>query len=144
MSKTAIVVWGGPSQGKSSSVREIVTRIHTVFINALIDFRIKGEIDILTLITIGKFKIGVESQGTPDNRLDSSLQLFVREQCDVIVCAAPDQERVQRSIEGLRSVGYDILRTSNYSSREKDSHTINELFADHMLLLIREVLRGKI
>lgn len=144
MRKTAIAVWGGPSQGKSSSVREIVTRIHTVFLNALIDFRVKGEVDVLTLITIGRFKIGIESQGAPDSRLDGSLQLFIKEQCDVIVCAVPEGEGTLRSMERLRVEGYDILRTSNYFCRDKDSHAVNELFADHILLLIREILRGRI
>lgn len=141
MKKTAIAIWGHSSQGKSSSIIEIVNAIPLQYPGAVIDMRISGK-DIQVILMIGKVKIGIESQGDPGGRLQKSLDLFVQENCDIIICATRTRGETVTSVEALFPA-YEIVWASNYFSREKNTHQSNQLFARHMILLLEEIMAGR-
>ena len=144
MKKTTIAIWGNANQGKSSSIREIATLIETNFPKVEVDYRIIG-VDILVIITIGKIKIGIESQGDPGSRLEASLKLFVEEGCDIIICSTRTRGATVWFVEALNQKhGYDIIWTSNYFSWEKSSDQINRLFAEHIVNLIKQLIDGNL
>src|SRR5580693_7524427 len=86
MKKTVIAISGASNQGKSASIKEIVQRITLRFPSAFVDYKINTA-DVKAIIQIGHVKIGIESQGDPGSRLGASLQEFIKEGCDIIVCA---------------------------------------------------------
>jgi hypothetical protein len=145
MKKTIIAIFGASNQGKSSSIKEIVNRFNIIFPTAIIDYKITGT-DILVIIRIGKVKIGVESHGDPGSRLESSLQLFVKEKCDIIVCATRTRGATVELVNNMFSIHhYDVIWTSNYFSNEKYSPNnpiINHFFADHIIFLIQQIMNG--
>jgi len=143
MKKTVIAIWGASNQGKSSSINEIVNRLPAHFPTAHIDIRIAGG-DIQAIVTIGSVKIGIESAGDPGGRLPTSLALFVREGCEVIICATRTRGSTVTAVEALHPQHqFDIVWTSNYCSREKPIVNSNRYFAEHMLFMLREVLAGR-
>ncbi|HEX7755818.1 MAG TPA: hypothetical protein VF421_10770 [Niabella sp.] len=143
MKKTVIAVWGASNQGKSSSIKEFIHRLPTRFPTAHIDTRISGG-DTQVIITIGSVKIGVESAGDPGSRLPASLALFIREGCEVIICATRTRGNTVTEVEGLHTRhGFDIVWASNYYSREKLTTDSNRYFADHVLFMLGEILAGR-
>lgn len=141
MKKTAIAIWGHSEQGKSSSIWEIVKAIPRHFPGAVIDKRINGQ-DIQVIIQAGKVRIGVESQGDPGGRLQRSLDLFVLENCDIIICATRTRGDTVTSVEGLFPA-YEVVWASNYFSREKNIDQSNRIFSNHIILLLEEIIAGR-
>lgn len=143
MKKTVIAIWGESNQGKSSSIRTIVDLVPTLFRGADVDVRIGGG-DVQVIITIGEIKIGVESQGDPGGRLHRSLDLFVEEECDVIICSTRTRGSTVQSVEALNTEnGYDIMWTSNYFCREKSIDDSNQYFAEHILFVVGLIMAGR-
>lgn len=143
MNKTVLVVWGASNQGKSSSIKEIVNLLPSRFPTAFVDMRIPGG-DIQAIVTIGKVKIGIESAGDPGSRLPTSLQLFIREGCEVIVCATRTRGSTVTEVEAVHvKHKFDIVWTSNYYSREKNVPDSNRYFAEHILFMLSEILASK-
>jgi len=118
---------GNANQGKSSSIREIAALLETSFPKVQLDYRVLGA-DILVIITIGKIKIGLESQGDPGSRLEGRLKLFLKEECEIIIFSTRTRGSTVRFVEVLNQKhGYDIIWTSNYFCWESDSDRINRL-----------------
>ena len=145
MKKTVIAISGASNQGKSASIKEIVQRITLRFPSAFVDYKINTA-DVKAIIQIGHVKIGIESQGDPGSRLGASLQEFIKEGCDIIVCATRTRgETVELVNEMFAKYHYDIIWTSNYFSNEKydpNNPIINHFFADHMIFLVQQVMNN--
>ena len=140
MKNTAIAIWGDGGQGKSTAIKEIVNAISFHYPKAIIDVRIEGN-DIQVIILIGKVKIGIESQGDPGGRLQRSLDLFVMENCHIIICATRTRGGTVKSVEGLFPT-YEIIWTSNYYSREKKINDSNLMFSNHIIAMLQEIMAG--
>ncbi|MES2329900.1 MAG: hypothetical protein V4539_09875 [Bacteroidota bacterium] len=141
MKKTVIAIWGHSAQGKSSSIKEIVNAISFHYPRSVIDTRISGN-DIQVIIQLDKVKIGVESQGDPGGRLQRSLDLFLQENCDIIICATRTRGDTVTSVEGLFPA-YEVVWASNYFSREKNIDQSNRIFSNHIILLLEEIIAGR-
>ncbi|MCD6678941.1 hypothetical protein [Vibrio cholerae] len=74
------------SSGKTSTLREVFNQLRTKYPTAPIDI-INNGADITVVIDINGIKVGIESQGDPNSRLQTSLPYFVSLKCDVIFCA---------------------------------------------------------
>jgi ABC-type multidrug transport system ATPase subunit len=85
MKTQIIALYGRSNIGKTTTLKLVVEKLKKLP-NAT--FQVFTETpDIKVIITIGKTKIGIESQGDPDGRLEESLDYFIRVECDVIICA---------------------------------------------------------
>ena len=89
--KNIYAIYGRAEIGKTSTVREIYNLLIEKFGKQIIVetetniFSHKGDIRVTVKIN-GKL-IGIESQGDPDSRLKASLDIFVKVNCDIILCA---------------------------------------------------------
>jgi cytidylate kinase len=145
MKKTVIAISGASNKGKSASITEIVQRVTLHFPSTVVDYKITA-VDVKAIIQIGNVKIGVESQGDPGSRLGASLQEFIKEGCDIIICATRTRgETVELVNEMFSLYRFDIIWTSNYFSKEKydpKNPVINHLFADHIIFLVQQVMNN--
>ncbi|MCW4451159.1 hypothetical protein OK344_02945 [Kaistella sp. BT6-1-3] len=89
--KNIYALYGRGEIGKTSTIKEVYKLLIKKFGNKIIVetdtniFYEKGDIRVTVKIN-GKL-IGIESQGDPDSRLKTSLNIFVEMNCDIILCA---------------------------------------------------------
>ena len=74
------------SSGKTSTLNEVFNQLKTKYPIVPINI-INNGADITVVIDINGKKVGIESQGDPNSRLQTSLPYFVSLKCDVIFCA---------------------------------------------------------
>jgi hypothetical protein len=77
----------GALRKAAENSRMVYERLLDEHPNAQRGFLIDGSVDVRVVLMIDDVKIGIEGQGDPNARLKESLELFVREECRVIVCA---------------------------------------------------------
>ena len=85
MKSKIIALYGAANVGKSATLKLVLAGLEKrpgAVTTRLIDLT-----DIRAIIAIGDLKIGLETQGDPGGRLAESLDLFVTEGCQFIVCA---------------------------------------------------------
>lgn len=116
--KTVLVQKGVEDAGKSTTIRLLYKMLTGAHPDAEIsDIKLGkppflNKTDIRAVITIGEFRIGVESQGDPWcklKRLDKSLAVFVELECDVIVCATRTSGGTVLGVKCLEDEGYQIV-----------------------------------
>ena len=140
MKKLVIVNWGSSEQGKSSSLKQVFARLskypHLIMIN-------NG--DIKAIVNIDGVKVGVESQGDPNSRMFASLDDFVNEGCDIIVCASRCWGATVDKVSSLKQYGYEILWTQNDRTENSSLHAqLNSLYAEWVEQIIINRISGKL
>jgi hypothetical protein len=146
MKKTIFANWGHAQQGKSDTVKRIAQEITAAYPTATTNpVSIDYAGDIQVIITIGKVKIGIESQGDPNSRIFASLTKFSFDNCDIIVCSTRTSGATVYAVSALHtSHGYDIVWVTNHRSGEKSQATLNDISAKHIFGLIQQVLAGSL
>jgi RNase H-fold protein (predicted Holliday junction resolvase) len=105
--KRAIALKGRADSGKTFTISKVYELLKAKYppIEEE-DFKIAS--DIRVILIIKGFKIGIESQGDPDSRLKNSLNLFIKKECDVIVCATRTRGQTVEAVEKLSKFDYEI------------------------------------
>lgn len=141
MNKTVFANSGTADQGKSSTIIEIFNLLNKKYRNS-IEIIFSSEWDITAVVTIGKIKIGIESQGDPNSRLLNSLKYFVKINCDIIICSTRTSGTTVDAVNALNKRGYNIVWVTNYRSKEKDHKALNKISANHIFKLIQQNMTG--
>jgi Cdc6-like AAA superfamily ATPase len=87
MKDTIFAVRGKANIGKTSTIKYICEFLKEKYPNAVINEIILLP-DIKIIITIEDILIGIESEGDPNGRLEESLDDFVKNNCNIIICGA--------------------------------------------------------
>jgi hypothetical protein len=103
MKNTVIALSGVAKQGKSSSIKESYELLKQNLTIDEITHEILGA-DIRAVLTIGRVKIGIESQGDPSSRLFESLKLFTSLGCQIIICATRSRGATVQAVQDLQPV----------------------------------------
>lgn len=106
--KKVIALRGVAKVGKSQTIKKAYSLLLVEYPSAQRDCLIVGKTDVRVILTIDGVKIGIESQGDPNGRLKASLDSFVREGCQVIVCATRTSGM---TVEAVNRLGdrYDVV-----------------------------------
>ncbi|MDM0118687.1 hypothetical protein [Variovorax arabinosiphilus] len=104
--KKLVAVRGAANHGKSSSIKKFYELLMHQHPAAHAEEIFVGN-DITVIVTVDGMKIGIESQGDPNSRLFASLARFVREGCEVIVCATRTRGRTVEAVASL-SAKYQV------------------------------------
>ena len=143
--KTVIANWGIAKQGKSKTIKSLTQLIFLNFPNAISSIpHVDYSKDIKLIIRIGSAVIGIESTGDPDSRLKSSIDEFVLLDCNIIICATRTSGQTVNDVSDLNKLGYEIIWVTNYRSYEKPKDTLNELSAQHLFILLNDIINGNI
>lgn len=88
--KKLICIWGSSNYGKTSSIIEFDNILIRHYANNIVPIHSVGipPYDILRIYKFGNITVGIESQGDPKSRQKSSLSLFGKNNCDIIICAS--------------------------------------------------------
>lgn len=158
MQKTVITICGCSNTGKTSTIKKFYAQLKPTY-PKMEEIHSKDEEGDIQKILVLKDKdkditIGIESQGDPNgrqfnsrqfnSRLFESLPMFVKENCDIIVCASRTKSSTRLAVNDLRNSGYKIIRFSNFvSDLGKDSDIMNSISAKFLLDVFEQVLNDK-
>jgi len=87
MKNTIFAVKGKANIGKTPTIKYIYALLKEKYPNAVIN-EIILLTDIKIIITIEDILIGIESEGDPNGRLEESLNYFIKNNCNIIICGA--------------------------------------------------------
>jgi hypothetical protein len=126
--KTVIALSGPPDTGKSSTLTKVYELLRAKHPEAPLSHEILNH-DVRAIIVINGHKIGLESQGDPGGRLTrGSISMFVREECEIIVCATRTRGQTVEAVENLKpqfSIKWiQKLRDADESQREQINNTL--------------------
>ncbi len=105
--KTLLALRGAGNRGKSTTLRMLIDMVKSAYPSAILEEK-RFKIDITIVITIGKKKVGIETQGDPNSRLEESLKRFVEIGCKVIVCASRTYGQTVEIVSKAAESGYNI------------------------------------
>lgn len=132
--KIAIAQSGPEDSGKTSTIRQMYEMLLDKYPNAAVEYLLdNSNQDLRAVLAINGIRIGIESQGDPwkkQARLEPSLALFVRLECDVIVCAARQWGGTLDAVRGLEDAGYTVIvrkRTREAGRRNQEARNQEEV-----------------
>lgn len=151
MKKTILAIYGRANEGKSETIKNVCRLILDTFPTAVPSLEeINYEGDILLTITIGKVKIGIESQGDPKSRIikEDTLRILADENsnnrlggCNIIICATrTGGETVNKVDEIANSFNYNILWLSSFYSSSLNSKVLNRIAAENTLNIVKSLI----
>ena len=107
--KKLLCVWGASNYGKTTAIIEFDKMLNCNFQGKIKNDYTLGNPpdDICRIYTIKHnqqtYTIGIESQGDPNSRQQASLDLFLQNNCDIIVCASRTRGETVYTIENFCS-----------------------------------------
>ncbi|MFC1934131.1 hypothetical protein ACFLXX_03155 [Chloroflexota bacterium] len=115
MIKKVVVLSGKANIGKSYTVLKVYKMIISQYESVLSALSEHADIenlertDIRVIVTINGIKVAIESQGDPGGRLVKSLKLFVKEECNLIICTTRTRGQTINTVNKLEQHGYEII-----------------------------------
>lgn len=122
MKKVLFYNKGYETTGKSASIKAVFWnlkgRVSEDCIKEIPYKEQKG--DVCYIVKYRGVKIGIESQGDPNSELVSHVNLFLNENCDIIVCACRTKGK---DFDGV----FDIIRENGYAEFACPHFCVKEL-----------------
>jgi hypothetical protein len=120
--------------GKSQTIRTIDEMLNLKYPDATREHNHITKVDVRVVLTINGLKIGIESQSNPNTRLiKESLELFLREGCNVIICATRTSGATVDAVNALQGFSAQWI-----DQREK-SKPYEQVLRD--LVVAREIVK---
>ncbi len=116
-----IAIRGTANVGKSTTIREVYSILIEQHEYNVINADFLQNIDIRVVIEKNGVKVGIESQGDPNSRLEESLNEFERIGCEIIVCATRTSGMTVRWVNAKRplySVNWKEKQPENVETRQ--------------------------
>ena len=147
--KKLLCVWGASNYGKSSSIIEFDSFLNKNFATNIQPIHSFGNapLDIQRIYRIGNITIGIESQGDPNSRQKSSLTLFGKNNCDIIVCASRTKGDTVANVNNFcHRNGYDCFWISTmYSTKtyKQSGVAVNQRNGAVLFDIVSDFMNGK-
>jgi hypothetical protein len=110
MRKKVIALQGVSKMGKSEVVKKVYDLLKAGYPQGIILLEKNYKVDITAILNIKGIKIGIESQGDPYGNLEKGiLDRFVREGCNVIICATRTHGKTVDVVAKLQQLGYRLV-----------------------------------
>jgi hypothetical protein len=122
--KTVIAVRGVGNTGKSSTIKMVYKLLVDKYPRREVEFEKITKREIRAILIVHRLKIGMDSSGDPSHELDVRLNLLVKLDCYVIICAARSSGATVHAVEALGQSGYSIWwqdRTHELESQHEAS-----------------------
>lgn len=119
--------------GKTTSIKLLTKLLQEKYPNSAVTKTYVDEThyDIKLIIEIGKIKIGIESQGDPNSRLCESLAEFVKQKCDIIICATRTRGK---TVECVNS--YSELYEIKFIDKDKEFDKNKQSESNHRYTMV--------
>jgi len=144
MKKKIIALKGAPRVGKSETVKKAYALLKAKYPNAKIEFEKILTTDITVILKIKNVKIGIESQGDPNGHLvTGSLTRFVKESCQVIICATRTRGQTVEAVEEVQQKHqYDVVWLKQVRLEESARAANNREIANRIIKETEEIINA--
>lgn len=142
--KKIISIYGTANVGKSETIKLVYTKLLKMFpdLTFLPSFAqiIPQKGDICVVFIVKNKIIGIESQGDPNSRIFKSLPLFIKLNCDIIICAARTRGATVKEVE-KHNISYVIKwikkdgEESNLKQKNQDNNLSDEIVTEILELI---------
>lgn len=142
MQKTIFVLQGKSSVGKTTTIK----KIYNLLINELSAERVNANSEVLNkndirvILKIDNVYIGIGSEGDPGSELDKNLEIFVKNQCQIIICACRTRGRTVDWINKYSNEFKIEWIRKNPSNNQDES---NEKYAKEVVKRISSLINVK-
>ena len=138
-------LYGTSNVGKSRTIKNVYRKLTEKYPDFIFkkDFKqiTADEGDICVIIVINGKIIGIESQGDPNSRIFISLPIFVKLNCDIILCATRTRGATVDEVEKLKST-YEVKWIKKNPSENDTKHkSDNNKIATEILNLISDKIK---
>ena len=100
-----LALQGTGNVGKTTTLRLLIDTIRQSYPSAHEQILIQGKRDTQVVFDpVKKMKIGIETQGDPNSRLEDSLEDFKNMKCDVIFCACRTDGMTVKWVKALATI----------------------------------------
>jgi hypothetical protein len=152
MQRLVIANTGITDRGKTQALNKVIEELTDVNNKAeVVKEKSLDNGDVRVILLYKGKKIGIETQGDPGvlSRLSPSLDYFVQENCEVIVCACRTSGNTYEAVEDLQKQhGYKIIWYSNpyvESIKEGDfPDKVKAVYAKSVREMIEKKISGEI
>lgn len=145
MIKTVIANMGVADFGKTASLKEVYNVVKLKFPQITPNSPMIDNGDLKAIFTINNIKIGIETQGDPNSRIFSSIDDFVNQNCDIIICACRTSGETRKKVLSTQDNGYRIIWASNYCCKDKNAFkTLNYLYAENIVEIVDRIIKGNL
>lgn len=127
--KSIITLSGRGNIGKSATIRNVYESLVKQYLDhETIHVNVNTDREISVVLKIGRKCIGIESRGDTRERVEDSLQMFLRYKCKIIVCAtrtrggsydAVDEFAAMHKLEICRIKKIAEVETSQYTASNR-------------------------
>lgn len=109
-SKKVLCLYGASKCGKSSAIAELDRLMQNSGNAALVqNLHPEDSGEVCKIYDAGGILIGIESMGDPYSRQPESLDLFVKENCSIIICASRTRGGTANNVVELEQNGYEVF-----------------------------------
>jgi hypothetical protein len=137
-------LYGTSNVGKSETIKNVYRKLTELYPDFIFhkDFKfIVGKGDICVIIIINGKIIGIESQGDPNSRIFINLPIFVKFNCDIILCATRTRGATVDEVEKLKNT-YEVKWIKKNPSGNAIKFKIdNDKLAGEILNLISDKIQ---
>ena len=140
-----IALHGKASCGKTTTIKKLYAKLVCDNRFSQMLFKKEGKDDLTAVFEYGTKKVGVTSLGDGEAELKNAFDIFIAENCDIVVCACRTRDAKNGAIAYIKSLNVnvawykkayiDVWTTQYYPTNEIDK--INDIQAE---ALVKEVV----
>lgn len=136
-----LALYGRANIGKTQTIKKLFDSIISKFATAKIEFELLKD-DVRAVLTINGKKIGIESQGDPGGRLIDSLGIFIKVDCEIIICATRTRGSTVEAVKKINTF-YEVEWIKKTCSEFSGSFEVENCAVSDKLLNKVEALIGQ-
>ena len=104
-----IVLYGKANCGKTSVLKKLYAKLVASSIFRQIYFQQEGLYDLSAIFKCDVKKIGITTLGDGETELQNAFNLFIKENCDLVVCASRSRDTKNGAVRYIKSIGADLI-----------------------------------
>lgn len=104
-----IVLNGKANCGKTSVLKKLYAKLvgHNQFTQTY--FKQESLYDLSAMFECGDKKIGITTLGDGESELKRPFEIFIKESCDLVVCASRSRDTKNGAVRYIKSLGADLI-----------------------------------
>lgn len=104
-----IVLNGKANCGKTSALKKLYEKLVANKLFSQIYFQREGLYDLSAIFEYDVKKIGITTLGDGETELKNAFDIFIKENCDLVVCASRSRDTKNGAVRYIKSLNADLI-----------------------------------
>ena len=137
--KTILTLQGDKDTGKSQTIGILLENVRISGYTIIQDKKRKGSHDFFVILEKKHKKIGLCTYGDVKSLILAKVEIFIKIQCEVIVCACHKKGATVRALESVTGYSVEYL-AKTVAAKSTDRSDCNKRDAERLLARIESLL----